>query len=64
MLLGQLANQRFVKLPTHILKDDVLGDIAVQAPTTMERLASQSRADLFVEVFGRKLAFREAGVHT
>jgi exopolyphosphatase / guanosine-5'-triphosphate,3'-diphosphate pyrophosphatase len=31
---------------------------------TMERLASQSRADLFVEVFGRKLAFRETMVHS
>jgi exopolyphosphatase/guanosine-5'-triphosphate,3'-diphosphate pyrophosphatase len=40
-----------------VLEVDGAGDL------TMERLASQSRADLFVEVFGRKIAFREAGVH-
>ena len=28
---------------------------------TMERLASLSRSDLFAEIFGKKLAFREAG---
>ena len=28
---------------------------------TMERLAAGSRADLFVDVFGRRLSFREAG---
>jgi exopolyphosphatase/guanosine-5'-triphosphate,3'-diphosphate pyrophosphatase len=29
---------------------------------TLERLASLARADLLVEVFGRRLAFREAGI--
>ncbi len=31
---------------------------------TLERLATQARADLFAEVFGRKLGFREAGERT
>jgi len=42
---------------TWVLEVDGAGDL------TMERLASQARGDLFVEVFGRKLAFREVGVH-
>jgi hypothetical protein len=28
---------------------------------TLERLASMARADLLIEVFGRRLSFREGG---
>jgi exopolyphosphatase/guanosine-5'-triphosphate,3'-diphosphate pyrophosphatase len=38
-----------------ILEADGAGDL------TMERLAALSRSDLFTDVFGRRLAFREAG---
>jgi exopolyphosphatase/guanosine-5'-triphosphate,3'-diphosphate pyrophosphatase len=38
-----------------VLETDSAGDF------TMERLAALSRSDLFTDVYGRKLAFREAG---
>jgi pentose-5-phosphate-3-epimerase len=38
-----------------VLEVDGGGDL------TLERLAALARADLLVEVFGRKLAFRESG---
>src|SRR5262249_20415715 len=38
-----------------ILEIDGAGDF------TMERLSAMSRADLFTDVFGRKMAYREAG---
>jgi len=44
--------------------DNLVLEVEGAGDLTMERLASQSRADLFVEVFGRKLTFREAGVHS
>ena len=38
-----------------VLETDGAGDL------TMERLAAMSRSDLFTDVFGRRLVFREAG---
>jgi len=38
-----------------VLEADGAGDM------TIERLAALARADLLTEVFGRKVAFREAG---
>jgi len=43
-------------------QDSCVIEVEGAGDLTMERLACQSRADLFVEVFGRKLAFREAWV--
>ena len=41
-----------------VLEVDAAGD------PTMERLATLSRSDLFTDVFGRKIVFREAGAPT
>ena len=39
----------------------ILVEVEGAGDMTMERLTAQSRGDLLSEVFGRKLAFREAG---
>jgi exopolyphosphatase/guanosine-5'-triphosphate,3'-diphosphate pyrophosphatase len=46
-----------LEMDSWVLEVDGAGDL------TMERLASQARGDLFVEIFGRKIVFREVGVH-
>lgn len=42
-------------------EDDWYLEVDGAGDMTMERLAALSRADLFAEIFGKKLSFREAG---
>lgn len=50
----------------HVIKEE--GGFALEVEgagdLTMERLAVTSRSDLFVDVFGRRLSFREAGARS
>ncbi len=49
----------------HVIKEEDSWVLEVEGAgdLTMERLACLARSDLFTDVFGRKVAFREAGVH-
>jgi exopolyphosphatase/guanosine-5'-triphosphate,3'-diphosphate pyrophosphatase len=54
--LQKIRDVRVLRENDHwVLEVDGAGDL------TIERLAALARADLLTEVFGRKVAFREAG---
>jgi len=55
--LGKVRDMRLERGPkAWLLALDATGDI------TLEQMAATARADLFVEVFGRQLVIRHAGV--
>ena len=54
--LQKVRDARVLREDDHwVLEVDGAGDL------TIERMAALARADLLTEVFGRKVAFREAG---
>jgi exopolyphosphatase/guanosine-5'-triphosphate,3'-diphosphate pyrophosphatase len=56
--------QKIRDLRVHVEEGGIVLEVEGAGDLTMERLAAMSRADLFTEVFGRRVVFREAAVRT